>query len=118
MKARDASTLATVRRIEPAPPAPRRPAMPWVARYVVEYGWLHVTLICGVGVFLLPLLWMLGVSLKTDEELTNQSWLPEMPTFVASSPYPRKPMDIAKPITVAEADWQRARPEIERITRD
>ena len=92
--------------------------MPRVARYVVERGWLHVTLLCGVGVFVLPLVWMIAISLKTDEELTNQSWVPALPTFVSQSPYARKPVDVVKPITVSDADWQRALPEIERITRD
>ena len=92
--------------------------MPRVARYVVERGWLHVTLVCGAGVFVLPLVWMIAISLKTDEELTNQGWLPALPTFVGDSPYARAPVEVVRPITANDADWERALPEIERITRD
>ena len=62
--------------------------MPRVARYVVERGWLHVALVCGAGVFVLPLLWMIAISLKTDEELTNQNWLPALPAFVLAGVVP------------------------------
>src|SRR5688572_8625432 len=116
MRTRDASTLRAVKPVAPA--APRRPAMPRVARYVVERGWLHVTLMCGVGVFLLPLVWMISISLKTDEELTGPAWFPELPTFVADSPYARDPVEVVKPVTVSDADWERALPEIERLTRE
>src|SRR5687768_4628402 len=116
MRTRDASTVRSVKPVAPAPP--RRPAMPRVARYLVERGPLPVTRLCGVGVFVLPLLWMLSISLKTDEELTDPRWFPALPTFVGASPYARDPVDLVRPITVANQDWERALPEIERITRD
>ena len=34
---------------------------------------------------------MLVTSLKTDEELSGTSWLPDLPTFHANSPYQRPP---------------------------
>lgn len=58
-------------------------------RYLATRGWAHLLLLCGTGIFLFPFFWMLVTSLKTDEELSQRSWLPKIPTFRAESPYPR-----------------------------
>jgi ABC-type glycerol-3-phosphate transport system permease component len=91
--------------------------MPRVARYVVERGWLHLALLCGVGVFALPLVWMVATSLKIDQELTEPGWFPRLPTFVPSSPYVLEPVDVVRPMAVDDGDWEKALPEIKRVTR-
>ena len=42
-----------------------------LGRYVASRGWLHLTLLVGVGIFIFPFVWMVATSLKTDEELTG-----------------------------------------------
>ncbi|HWP41125.1 MAG TPA: hypothetical protein VNL70_09380, partial [Tepidisphaeraceae bacterium] len=78
-----------------------------LARYFVERGWLHLVLLTGVGIFLLPFAWMVGTSLKTDEELTNRRWMPTLPGFVGQSPYVLPPPRLDRPVAVEQAHWQR-----------
>jgi ABC-type glycerol-3-phosphate transport system permease component len=78
---------------------------------------LHVALICSVGIFLLPMLWMVFVSLKTDEELTDPGWLPKVPTFVARSPYVLPAPVIPRPVVVSESVWRERLPALVRETR-
>ena len=62
---------------------------PRLGRYFAAKGWVHLVLLCGVGLFMLPFLWMVGMSLKTDDEAGNTDIFPAVPTFRAASPIVR-----------------------------
>ena len=57
----------------------------------------HLTLLCGAGIFLFPFLWMVGMSLKTDEEATSTRLFPEIPVFRGQSPYVTDAPDLPRP---------------------
>ncbi|CAN5377556.1 hypothetical protein BH09PLA1_BH09PLA1_18690 [soil metagenome] len=80
-------------------------------------GWLHLILLTGVGIFTFPFLWMIFTSLKTDDELTSPNWMPAIPAFKSHSPYVLDAPELAKPIGVAEADWDAALPQLIDATR-
>jgi multiple sugar transport system permease protein len=91
-----------------APDAPmrhrggRRAVWAGVGRYFARGGWAHVVLLAGVGVFLLPFVWMVAMSLKTDDEAGEADFWPAVPTFRAASPAvrptaARQPPDGATP---------------------
>jgi ABC-type glycerol-3-phosphate transport system permease component len=89
-----------------------RPTAGRLTRYVLARGWLHLTLLCGVALFLFPFVWMVATSLKTDEELTSPRWWPHVPTFRAASPYIDPPSPLERPAGVMEADWDRVLPDL------
>src|ERR1041385_8308149 len=64
--------------------------------YVVSHGWLHLVLLTGVAIFIFPFVWMFGTSMKTDDEVTSDKWLPAVPTFVPRSPYALPAPDLIK----------------------
>ena len=72
--------------------------------------WVHAALLLGTAVFLFPFLWMVVTSLKTDEELTEASWWPKMPSFCAASPYARAPLEVVRPPEIDPAVWDAALP--------
>src|SRR5262245_2129137 len=76
-------------------------------RYIVARGWLHLTLLCGVGIFMFPFVWMIGTSMKTDDEVTEQNWMPSIPRFVPRSPFVLSRPDVIKPMPVDPAAWDR-----------
>lgn len=88
-----------------------------LARYVLSRGWLHVILLCGTTIFLFPFVWMVGTSMKTDEEITNGRWMPSVPTFVAKSPYVLSAPELVKPLQVSAELWDRYSPTLLDETR-
>ncbi|HTL28161.1 MAG TPA: ABC transporter permease subunit [Tepidisphaeraceae bacterium] len=88
-----------------------------LGRYVARHGWLHLILLVGVGIFIFPFVWMVATSLKTDEELTDPSWWPEVPTFRAQSPYVLPTPALVKPMEVAQATWDERSPKLLEETR-
>jgi ABC-type glycerol-3-phosphate transport system permease component len=74
-------------------------------RYFADTGWIHLTLLTGVAVFLFPFLWMLSTSLKTDEELPLTRVLPSIPTFRGASPFVRPGDPAEKPEDVRQDQW-------------
>ncbi len=50
---------------------------------------LHGALVVLSAVFLVPLLWLVGSSLKTDDQIRAfpPEWLPDLPFYAAESPY-------------------------------
>jgi multiple sugar transport system permease protein len=51
-------------------------------------GWVHLLLLCGVGIFIFPFIWMVATSLKTDDELANSSnWWSSFPRFHAEGAF-------------------------------
>ena len=87
-------------------------------KYIVERGWAHVTLLAGVGVFLFPFLWMLGMSMKTDEEAASSKLFPAVPTFVANGPFVRSADPVAKPDAATVAQWSDAEPLLLKASQD
>lgn len=88
-----------------------------MGKYFVRRGWLHLVLLTGVFIFVFPFLWMVFTSMKTDDELTNQNWMPAIPTFKTQSPYVLPPPDIIKPMGVSDVDWKSALPNLLSATR-
>jgi len=92
---------------ERAKPQAAKLRMPRFARYVVSRGWLHLILLCGVGIFVFPFVWMVGTSMKTDDEVTDQKWMPSIPTFVPRSPFVLGAPEVLRPMAVDPATWER-----------
>jgi multiple sugar transport system permease protein len=86
-------------------------------RYIAERGWAHLTLLCGVGIFLFPFVWMLGVSMKTDEEVTSGRLLPTLPIFRAQSPYVRDMPVTPRPQDVSASSWDEVLPMLTQAAR-
>src|SRR4051812_21946549 len=79
-------------------------------RWLVRRGWIHVLLLTAVAGFLYPFLWMAFTSMKTDEELASTDVLPELPHFIAASPYVREAPQPEAPEGVDAAQWKRLEP--------
>src|SRR5437764_5472548 len=90
---------------------------PKFIRYVVSHGWLHLILLCGVGIFIFPFIWMLGTSMKTDDEVTDTAWMPAIPTFVPRSPFVLSAPEIVKPMQVEPAVWDKLYDRLLNVTR-
>ena len=86
-------------------------------RYVAARGTLHLTLLTGAALFLLPFLWMVFTSLRTDEEALEPGFFPIVPTFRAQSPYVRRTPPIDKPRDVADGEWKQVLPQFQQATR-
>src|SRR5207248_9980758 len=96
---------------------PRRSIWQRLRRYIVDRGWVHLVLLAGIGVFLFPFIYLIGTSLKTDEELTETSWLPSVPQFEPASPRVRVPPAVAKPTEAPAAKWGEVLPVLREMTR-
>ncbi len=88
-----------------------------MVRYAARYGLIHLLLISGVLVVLFPFAWMVGTSLKTDEEVAEASWFPAIPTFRAESPYVRPAPKIEPPNGIKSSEFKAALPLLTEITR-
>ncbi|MBA3709850.1 MAG: hypothetical protein H0W83_13635, partial [Planctomycetes bacterium] len=77
-------------------------------KWLVDRGWAHAVLFSGSAIFLLPFLWMVATSMKTDEELSDAAWLPSIPSFAAASPYVRVAREPHRPSDAPEAVWREA----------
>ena len=81
-----------------------------LGRYFATRGWVHLVLLTGVAIFLFPFVWMIGLSLKTDDEAASTAIFPAVPTFHAASPSVR-PAEAKPPPAGATADrWATVRP--------
>jgi ABC-type glycerol-3-phosphate transport system permease component len=100
-------------------PMRRAPSRRWdrLGRYIAAKGWVHVISICGVCIFLFPFVWMVGMSLKTDEEATSTAIFPTIPTFQANSPVVRKPAPFFPPMDVAPKQWREILPKLKQAAR-
>ena len=96
------------------PEAPMRTGRRWpaVGRYFARTGWIHLLLICGVGIFLLPFAWMVGMSLKTDDEAADPAFFPAVPTFRAAGPSVRPTTPLPPPGGLAADRWAELRPAV------
>ena len=68
--------------------------------YFARTGWAHLLLLTGAAIFLFPFFWMVLTSFKTDEEIAEGGWLPAIPSYRESSPYPRRPIEVHKPANI------------------
>ena len=103
-------------RVRPSPvrvqQTPRRLLQRRVLRKFLNQWITHLTLLVLAAIFFFPFIWMFGMSLKTDEEVTNTEVFPALPQFVASSPYVLKAEDIDRPETASRKQWSRMLPEL------
>lgn len=88
-----------------------------LGRYFADRGWVYLTLLTGVAIFLFPFLWMLSTSLKTDEELPLARVLPVVPTFRATSPYVLTGGRAEKPEDVHQDKWNAVLPDLLDVAR-
>jgi multiple sugar transport system permease protein len=86
-------------------------------RYFATRGWAHLVLLSGVGLFLFPFLWMMGLSMKTDEEATTTDLFPTIPVFRSDSPVVRGNEAIPKPTKIESSDWKALLPQLKQWTR-
>jgi multiple sugar transport system permease protein len=86
--------------------------------YIVTRGWVHLVLLSGVGLFLFPFAWMVGTSLKTDEEVVEDRWFPTVPTFRDASPYARGVPEIERPMDVPTDRWNALLPQLKAMARE
>src|SRR5262249_34094511 len=64
-----------------------------------------------------PFVWMVGTSMKTDDEVTNTDWMPAIPTFVPRSPFVLSAPEVIKPMPVDAVIWKRVYDGLLGITR-
>ncbi len=93
----------------------QRPLRSRLWRLVVDHWVIHLTLITLAGLFVLPFLWMIGMSLKTDDEATNTALFPSVPTFCGVSPYVVEPAAIERPAGVSAARWNGILPQLTQV---
>src|SRR5688500_2828902 len=99
------SGAARVPRHPPSAILHPRLSQPHFARYFARSGWAHLLLLTGALLFLFPFVWMILTSFKTDEEIAEGGWWPAVPAYRASSPYPRRAIEVHKPANVSEDAW-------------
>lgn len=75
-------------------------------------------LLAGIVVFMFPFIWMVGTSMKTDEEMGNTAWFPAIPHFCPGSPYVRSTPKLERPGGATQSEWNAALPTLTGITRD
>lgn len=95
----------------------RKPVARRVWRYAVEHWVAHLTLIALAGLFVFPFVWMLGLSLKTDDEATGNALFPAVPTFRATSPFVRDADAVARPDQADGDKWARVEPQLRSAAR-
>src|SRR4051794_22322573 len=84
------------------PPAPARTSASSLTvrrfgRWVARKGWIHVLLLTAIEICLYPFIWMFMTSIKTDEELSEASMAPAIPSFQEESPYVRPEAKAERP---------------------
>jgi multiple sugar transport system permease protein len=89
-----------------------------VGRWFAKRGWVHLVLLTGVGLFIFPFVWMVGMSMKTDDEAVSTQLLPSVPVFRAESPVIRPPIVPQQPGVVSDSQWKKLLPALENRTRD
>ena len=102
-------------------PTPARALRPWpkprsrwslVLRSIINQWIVHLTLLVLAAIFFFPFVWMFGMSLKTDEEVTNTEIFPALPVFIASSPFVLKADEVQRPDLATREQWDRVYPQL------
>ncbi len=83
----------------------KRPRAARLRRWLAEKGWVHVVLLAGAGVFLFPFAWMVGTSLKTDDEISQDRLFPALPTHRPATPYVRAAPEPRRPDDAPSSRW-------------
>jgi multiple sugar transport system permease protein len=91
-------------------------AWPRVARWAVTKGWIHALLLVGVAVCVYPMLWMFMMSIKTDEEIGQDTALPAIPAYRDRSPYVRDPPPVVRPADVDPVRFAEILPALREIS--
>ena len=99
-----------------APPRESRSTRARIGRYVTGKAWVHALLAIGVAVCVYPLIWMFLMSIKTDEEIGQESVAPSVPVFRDRSPYVRAAPETNRPIDVDPARFAAALPALRDLT--
>src|SRR5688572_12325594 len=113
----EASTSAVVVRHRAPESQPSAAVLHRWLRRITRVGVIHLALISGVLMFLFPFAWMIGTSLKTDEEVAAASWFPTIPTFRGQSPYVRPAPATEAPGGIGTSEFEAALPLLLEITR-
>ena len=71
---------------------------PRLGRWIARKGWIHVLLLTAIAICLYPFIWMFMTSIKTDEELSEASMAPAIPSFQEESPYVRPEAKIERTV--------------------
>ncbi|MBM4018844.1 MAG: ABC transporter permease subunit [Planctomycetes bacterium] len=83
---------------------------------------VHAVLLAGCAVFAFPFVWLVGTSLKRNEELAAfpPRWVPRVPWHSERSPFVDAGFygPVEAPAQLAAADWERLRPAIEAALLD
>jgi multiple sugar transport system permease protein len=87
-----------------------------LVRWGTDRGWIHALLLIGCAVCLYPILWMFLMSIKTDEEIGEDTLFPSVPVFRDQSPFVREPGPLVLPPDVAAARISGALPRLREIT--
>jgi ABC-type glycerol-3-phosphate transport system permease component len=95
-------------RLRQSPPSLRRR----VLRPILNQWIVHLTLLTLAALFFFPFVWMFGLSLKTDEEVTSTAVFPALPQFIASSPYVLKADKVDRPQMAPREQWNRVYPQL------
>ncbi len=90
------------------PDATLRPRAAGFRRWLAHKGWVHVVLLAGAGVFLFPFAWMVGTSLKTDDEISEDRLFPALPSQVVATPYVREAPEPRRPDDAPSSRWTQA----------
>jgi ABC-type glycerol-3-phosphate transport system permease component len=106
-----AASSASSRSSAGRPPAPvAAPRSSRFARYFTSTGWVHALLLLSVWLFVFPFLWMLGTSVKTDEELVANTIVPAAVAFRPASPYVRDAVTVDRPADAPVSRWKELLP--------
>jgi ABC-type glycerol-3-phosphate transport system permease component len=81
-------------------------------RSILNQWMVHLTLLVLAAIFFFPFVWMFGMSLKTDEEVTNTEVFPALPIFISSSPYVLKADTVDRPEMASREQWNRVYPQL------
>ena len=95
-----------------APKPHTRPLLARLWRHVADQWIVHLTLLVMAALFVFPFIWMIGMSLKTDDEATSTAMFPAVPTFRAASPFVVPPENLPRPETVDRARWENLLPQL------
>lgn len=91
---------------DPTPVSPDPPtATPRLVRWFARRGWVHLLLLTLSALVLFPFVWLLSVSVQTDEEMAEARILPHIPTARDASPYVRPAPALERPGDVPQAEW-------------
>ena len=83
-----------------------------ILRPILSQWIVHLTLLMLAALFFFPFVWMFGMSLKTDEEVTDTSMFPSLPVFISSSPYVLMPASVDRPETASREKWNNIFPKL------